>query len=75
MEKDFISNICDKYYYIEYEKERGNTEHACGKMLNYNSGNIVLLNDDGIWHIPYSYVKFCKPMIKKNKENNNGCKI
>jgi hypothetical protein len=75
MEKDFISNICDKYYYIEYEKERGNTEHTCGKMLNYNSGNIVLLNDDGIWHIPYEYVKFCKPIIKKNKENNNGYKI
>ena len=54
--------ICNKYYYVVY---KNNDLIECpikGLLLNYASGNIVLLADEGIYHIKYSDILFMKPI-------------
>ena len=69
--------IFDKYYCVIYEP---NYCYSCtdygqkieGILLNYNSGNIVLLSEHGIYHIKYKDIIFMKPieppMDKLSKE-------
>ena len=58
------SYVCDKYYYVVYKNDNL-IEHAVkGLLLNYASGNIVLLADEGIYHIKYNDILFMKPIKK-----------
>lgn len=64
---------CDKYYFIIYDRRHcGDEQRVEGILLNYVSGNIVLLSENGIYHIPYKDILFMKPIIpiieKFNKE-------
>ena len=42
--------ICNKYYYVVY-KNNYLTESTQGLLLSYVGGNIILLADDGVYHI------------------------
>lgn len=53
--------ICNKYYYVIY-KNCNLTEPIQGLLLNYAGGNIVLLADEGIYHIKYNDILFMKPI-------------
>ena len=53
--------VCDKYYLIEYGCH-GFTSTAKGLLLNYYGGNIVLLAEEGIYHIKYKDIIFMKPI-------------
>ena len=54
------SYICDKFYKVVYK--RGDIEKSViGLMLNYASGNIVLLAEEGVYHIKYNDIVFMKP--------------
>lgn len=54
------SYICDKFYKVIYK--RGDIEKSViGLMLNYTSGNIVLLAEEGVYHIKYNDIIFMRP--------------
>lgn len=53
--------VCDKYYLIEYGYQNF-TSTAKGLLLNYYGGNIVLLAEEGIYHIKYKDIRFMKPI-------------
>lgn len=53
--------VCNKYYYVVYNN-CNLTKSIQGLLLNYANGNIVLLADEGIYHIRYSNILFMKPI-------------
>lgn len=54
---------CDKYYRVIYKRDYYEEEHKVeGLLLNYASGNIVLLSEKGIYHIKYNDIVFMKPI-------------
>lgn len=64
---------CDKYYSVIYDRERcGYEQRVEGLLLNYASGNVVLLSDKGIYHIKNKDIVFMRPieprMDKLSKE-------
>lgn len=56
------SYICDKFYAVTYSED-GLVKKVFGLMLNYASGNIVLLAESGVYHIRYSDILFMKPIV------------
>lgn len=62
MDKAF-EYACDKYYYVIYDRDRcGYEQRVEGLLLNYASGNVVLLSDKGMYHIKYKDIVFMKPI-------------
>ena len=53
--------VCDRYYIIDYN-HYGYTLTVKGFLLNYYNGNIVLLSEDGIYHLKYKDIVFMKPV-------------
>ena len=53
---------CDKYYYVIYKRDYYEEYKVEGLLLNYASGNIVLLSEEGIYHIRYNDIVFMKPI-------------
>lgn len=54
---------CDKYYIVVYDRDYGGYEKRVhGLLLNYTSGNIVLLSDKGIYHIKNKDIVFMRPI-------------
>lgn len=60
-ETAICAHVCDKYYLIEYD-HHGYGQVVKGFLLNYYGGNIVLLSEEGIYHIKYKDVIFMKPI-------------
>ena len=56
------SYVCDKYYYALYKNDNLSERPIKGLLLNYASGNIVLLADEGIYHIKYNDIILMKPI-------------
>ena len=56
------SYVCDKYYYVVYKNDNLIERRIKGLLLNYASGNIVLLADEGIYHIKYNDIILMKPI-------------
>lgn len=56
-----ISNyVCEKFYRVIYKI--GNIEQSViGLLLNYAGGNIVLLAEEGVYHIKYHDIIFMRP--------------
>ena len=52
--------VCDRYYIIDYNHD-GYSSTTKGFLLNYYNGNIVLLAEDGIYHLKYKDIVFMKP--------------
>lgn len=62
MDKAF-GYACDKYYFVIYDREHcGYEQRVEGLLLNYASGNVVLLADKGMYHIKYKDIVFMKPI-------------
>lgn len=60
-------------YNVGYEINRGDgITWITGELVNYNYGNIIILNHDEklIYHIPYKGVKWLLP--RKNKKNDKN---
>jgi hypothetical protein len=54
--------VCDKYYYVVYKNDNLIEHPIKGLLLNYASGNIVLLADEGVYHITYNDIILMKPI-------------
>jgi hypothetical protein len=71
--------VCNRHYIVNYNYY-GCEETCAGFLLNYYGGNIVLLSEDGIYHIKYKDIVFMKPgriksLDKFNIEYQNLIKI
>jgi hypothetical protein len=55
---------CGKYYGVVYDYDRGHGGYGRvhGLLLNYASGNVVLLSDKGMYHLKYKDVIFMRPI-------------
>ena len=54
---------CGKYYSVVYDRGRGGYEQRVqGLLLNYASGDVVLLSDKGMYHLKYKDIIFMKPI-------------
>jgi hypothetical protein len=60
-ETSICKYVCDRYYIVDYNYYGCETT-VKGLLLNYYSGNIVLLSEEGIYHIKYKDVLFMKPI-------------
>ena len=71
-EYDLLKNALDKNYKVVYEIGKGMEGQAIGRLLNYNGGNVVLLNEDKneLYHIPFSGIKWLLPVKNKNAKEN-----
>lgn len=71
-EYDLLKNALNKNYKIVYEIEKDIERHVTGRLLNYNGGNVVLLNEDKneLYHIPFSGLKWLLPAKEKNAKEN-----
>ena len=49
--------VCNKYYAIQYNHD-GYKSTIKGILLNYYSGNVVLLSEDGVYHLKYQDIVF-----------------
>lgn len=66
---------CDRYYAVDYN-HGGYTSTVKGFLLNYYSGNIVLLAENGIYHIKYKDIVFMKPLqLPLNNLNKEYLKL
>jgi hypothetical protein len=54
--------VCDKYYYVVYKNDNLIEHPIRGLLLNYASGNIVLLAEEGVYHIRYNDILLMKPI-------------
>ena len=54
--------VCEKFYYIRYRNDSYIDSQVIGFLLNYASGTIVLLADEGVYHIKYNDILFMKPI-------------
>ena len=55
--------VCERYYRVLYKHDYYDNEQRIeGVLLNYNSGNIVLLTEAGIYHIGYKDIVFMRPI-------------
>ena len=52
--------VCDRCYVVDYD-HNGYTSTIKGFLLNYYNGNVVLLSEDGIYHLKYKDIVFMKP--------------
>ena len=52
---------CDRYYIVDYNHD-GYTLTTKGFLLNYYNGNVVLLAENGIYHLKYKDIVFMKPI-------------
>lgn len=55
--------VCDRYYHVVYDRDiMGREYFVQGLLLNYYSGNVVLLTQKGICHIKYKDIIFMIPI-------------
>ena len=55
--------VCDRYYHVTYDRDfMGREMYVQGLLLNYDSGNVVLLTQNGICHIKYEDILFMIPI-------------
>lgn len=53
--------ICDRYYMVSYNYFDSATT-VRGILLNYSSGNVAVLAEDGIYHIKYQNIYHMQPI-------------
>ena len=62
--------VCDKYYIIDYNR-CGDIQTAKGFLINYYGGNVVLLSEEGVYHIKYKDIVFMRPTKMPNLDKFN----
>lgn len=73
MIKDYpFKNALNKKYKVTFEVYKGYEESIVGILLNYNSGNLDLYDEEKgeLYHIPYSGLKWLLPVKNKNAKEN-----
>lgn len=55
------NHACGRYYIIDYDY-CGTVLSVKGLLENYYNGNIILLSEDGLYHIKYKDIVFMKPI-------------
>ena len=74
-EYDLLKNALNKKYRVTFEVYKGCEESIVGILLNYNSGNLDLYNEEQceLYHITYSGLKWMLPVKeKRTKESKLG---
>lgn len=68
-ELNWCKNALNKKYKVTFEVYKGCEENIVGTLLNYNSGNLDLYNEEKgeLYHIPFSGLKWLLPVKDKNK--------
>ncbi len=71
-ELNWYKNALNKKYKVIFEVYKGCEESIAGILLNYNSGNLDLYNEEKgeLYHIPFSGLKWLLPVNDKNKINS-----
>lgn len=71
-ELNWCKNALNKKYKVTFEVYKGCEENIVGTLLNYNSGNLDLYNEEKgeLYHIPFSGLKWLLPVKDKNKINS-----
>ena len=72
LELDWFKNALNKKYKVTFEVYKGCEESIVGILLNYNSGNLDLYNEekDELYHIPFSGLKWLLPIKNKNTKEH-----
>jgi hypothetical protein len=67
-----FTNALNKKYEVIFEVYKGYEESIVGILLNYNSGNLGLYNEEKgeLYHIPFSGIKWLLPVKNKNAKEN-----
>ena len=68
LDLDWCKNALNKKYKVTFEVYKGYEESIVGILLNYNSGNLDLYNEEKgeLYHIPYSGLKWLLPVKNKS---------
>lgn len=63
-----FTNALDKKYKVIFEVYKGCQQSIVGILLNYNSGNLDLYNEEKgeLYHISFSGLKWLLPVKDKN---------
>lgn len=71
-ELNWYKNALNKKYKVIFEVYKGYEESIAGILLNYNSGNLDLYNEEKgeLYHIPFSGLKWLLPVKDKNTKEN-----
>lgn len=73
MIKDYpFKNALNKKYKVTFEVYKGYEESIVGTLLNYNSGNLDLYNEEKgeLYHIPFLGLKWLLPVKDKNTKES-----
>lgn len=72
LELDWYKNALNKKYEVTFEFYKGYEESIVGILLNYNSGNLDLYDEEKgeLYHIPFSGLKWLLPIKDKNTKEN-----
>lgn len=72
LELDWCKNALNKKYEVTFEVCKGYEESIIGILLNYNSGNLDLYNEEKgeLYHIPFSGLKWLLPIKEKYTKEN-----
>lgn len=72
LELDWYKNALNKKYKVTFEVYKGYEESIVGTLLNYNSGNLDLYNEENgeLYHIPFSGLKWLLPVKDKNTKES-----
>ena len=72
LELDWYKNALNKKYKVTFEVYKGYEESIIGILLNYNSGNLDLYNEEKgeLYHIPFSGLKWLLPIKEKYTKEN-----
>ena len=53
---------CDRFYLVRFDDNTGDYKTVRGLLLNYSSGQIVLLAETGIYHLSYRDIVHMRPI-------------
>lgn len=72
LDLDWCKNALNKKYKVTFEVYKGHEESIVGILLNYNSGNLDLYNEEKgeLYHIPFSGLKWLLPVKDKNTKES-----
>ena len=67
-----FTNALNKKYEVTFEFYKWYEESIVGILLNYNSGNLDLYDEEKgeLYHIPFSGLKWLLPIKDKNTKEN-----
>ena len=71
-EQTVCNFVCGRYYLVEY-KYCDVVLSIKGLLENYFGGNVILLAEDGIYHIKYKDIVHMRPVKMPSLDKFNEC--